>query len=1156
MTRGKNNIAFDQFQRYETMARLIGYHKAASNEKCTILELGSNEHKDLRLFLEDDDILFTDVVLTETMKNDPEFQFADGTDLQFADESFDFVVAADVFEHVSAEKRERFLLEAYRVAKKGVILCFPQDTKDVAAAENRVNTYYKTMAGEDFIWLKEHSVCGLPDTNEVDSILRKKQITYFKFQHGDITTWEKMWYCHFTTVFTPETVEYRADIDHYYNSKLYSSDVSDSNYRVFYVLSKLDDTAAWEKYIAESWESGHESQSRFLDTLLQTHINMHPLYEKNRMQQAVADKDRHIRNQEGLLKAAAQEQATLRAEYENIVQQVEAKEQHIRNQEDMLKAAEALRAEYENVVQQVEAKEQHIRNQEELLKAAAQQVEAKEQHIRNQENMLKAAEQEKNELRSRHEQETAQWAENVRSWLKNLEEKEKLIQSQNLHLEEMQQQKKALEKEFAQLEEVCEQTRTCLRELKELHAQEMNRLNDEVEEYRKNLEQLESTRNALAAETANVKAELAHYFEHYHAAIHQREELKVHAAQLELMYRTMEESTCWKMTKPLRTVLDFIKRILKANSFTALCIKGLKCLKENGFRYTWMKTRDKLRHRQNYLALANKPLYTPQELEAQRNHRFPKDVVFSIVVPLYNTPVEFLHEMIRSVEDQTYGKWELCMADGSDGEHGEVGKICRAYARKNNRIKYKKLEKNLGISGNTNACLDMASGDYIGLFDHDDLLHPAALYEVMKAICEQGADFIYTDENTFHHKPEDAFCPHFKPDYAPDTLRANNYICHFTVFKRSLLSGVGKFRPECDGSQDFDMVLRLTEKAKKIVHIPKILYYWRAHAGSVADSVGAKPYVIEAAHRAVRDHLQRVGLKGEVLDTVVPSMYRIRYEINGAPLVSILIPNCEHKADLQVCLESIYEKTTYRNFEVIVIENNSTSGEIFQYYKEIQKKWKNLKVVTWEKHFNYSAINNFGAKFAKGKHLLLLNNDVEIISPDWIQEMLMFSQRNDVGAVGAKLYYPDDTVQHAGLGLGLLTLAGHLHRHFDRRHPGYMGRLIYAQNLTGVTAACMMIRRDVWNRVKGLDETFEVAFNDVDLCMRIRQAGYLIVWTPFAELYHYESKSRGIEDTPEKRKRFEGEVHRFQTRWRKELDAGDPYFNPNFSLDKEDFTIK
>lgn len=583
--------------------------------------------------------------------------------------------------------------------------------------------------------------------------------------------------------------------------------------------------------------------------------------------------------------------------------------------------------------------------------------------------------------------------------------------------------------------------------------------------------------------------------------------------------------------------------------------KGLRSLSEQGVRCTWRAVKLKFRQHNNFKR-ARKPIYTPSQLHAQREEVFPREIRFSILVPLYNTPERFLREMIGSVQAQTYSNWELCLADGSDAEHARVGTVCGSYAASDPRVKYRKLEKNLGISGNTNACIDMATGDYIVLFDHDDWLHPAALHDVMQAICEQGADFIYTDENTFHTRPRDAYCPHFKPDFAPDTLRGNNYICHLTVFSAALLKEVGKFRPECDGSQDYDMILRLTEKAKKIVHVPKILYYWRAHSGSVADGVGAKPYVIAAAHKALQDHLDRIGLKGHVEDTFVPSIYKIRYEIEGEPLVSILIPNYEHKEDLQRCIESIYGKTTYRNFEIIVIENNSRSDEIFAYYKELQAQHDNLKVIVWDDIFNYSAINNFGASQAKGEYLLLLNNDTEVITPSWIEEMLMFAQRKEVAVVGVKLCYPDDTIQHAGLGIGILTLAGHLHRGFDRHHTGYMGRLAYAQDLSGVTAACVMIRRDAWDKVGGFDESFQVAFNDVDFCMRIRKEGYLIVFTPFAELYHFESRSRGTDESPEKRERFVGEVTRFQTRWAKELAAGDPYYNPNLTLDSEDFLVR
>ena len=690
---------------------------------------------------------------------------------------------------------------------------------------------------------------------------------------------------------------------------------------------------------------------------------------------------------------------------------------------------------------------------------------------------------------------------------------------------------------------------TCCKEQYRVSAEQCETLETELAQYKDQY-------HTSADRCGTLEAELAHYKEHYHAAIGQREALKIQLAEVQNAYSAISNAFFWKITKPFRVCLDALKRIFGKVAFFRLMGKGIRCLHENGWSYTWHKVKNKLKHRQEYTALTNTPLFTEEELEAQRTKVFPRSIKFSVVVPLYNTPEKFLHEMIRSVIDQTYADWELCMADGSDEAHGNVERICRQYMRKDLRIKYQRLEENLGISGNTNACLEMATGDYIGLFDHDDLLHPAALHEVMRAICEQDADFIYTDENTFHEKPEDAFCPHFKPDYAPDTLRSYNYICHFTVFSRELLDEVGNFRREFDGSQDYDMVLRLTEKASKIVHIPEILYFWRAHSGSTAGDISAKPYTMDAARRALGEHLDRVGLVGEVEDSSIPSTYRIKYTISGCPKVSIVIPNMDHADTLRTCISSILEKTTYENFEIVIIENNSRKEETFAYYDEL-KTDPRIQIVTWEGKFNYSAINNFGVReAATGEYILLLNNDIEVITPDWLQEMLMFAQRPDVGAVGAMLYYPDDTIQHAGVVLGIGGVAGHAHKYFPRGDFGYMSRATIAQDLSVVTAACVMLPRTVWDEVGGLDETFEVAFNDVDLCMRIRKAGYLIVWTPYAELYHYESKSRGAEDTPEKKKRFEGEVRRFQARWKSELAAGDPYYNPNLTLVREDFSVK
>ena len=585
--------------------------------------------------------------------------------------------------------------------------------------------------------------------------------------------------------------------------------------------------------------------------------------------------------------------------------------------------------------------------------------------------------------------------------------------------------------------------------------------------------------------------------------------------------------------------------------------KGIRSLLQFGVRTTWLRVRQKLHDTREARRLADHPLFTEAELQQQRQHVFPQNVLFSVVVPLYNTSEFFLRAMIDSVLAQTYANWELCLADGSDSDHAQVGSICEEYARRDGRVRYRHIGQNLGISGNTNECLRMAKGDFISLLDHDDVLHPAALHEVMRAICDLGADFVYTDENTFSEIPEDAYNPHFKPGFAPDTLRGNNYICHLTTFSRSLLDEAGGgFDGECDGAQDYDMILRLTEKAKRVAHIPQILYYWRAHAQSAALDAAAKPYASDSGKRALERHLQRVGLEGEVVPFEPGrTIYRIRYAIVGCPKVSIIVPNRDHLQDLQTCLESVFSKTTYPNYEIVIVENGSTSENLFDYYGKLQREHDNVQVINWSDAYDHSAINNYAAKSCDGDYLLLLNNDTEVISPDWIQEMLMFAQRGDVGAAGAKLYYPDGTIQHAGVGLGLCDLAAHYFCGVDGAHLGYMGRLVYAQDVSAVTGACMMVRRDVWDEVGGFDLGYPTDFNDIDLCMRIRKAGYLIVWTPHAELYHAESASRGPGAERLESKEFKASVLRFQKQWKHELEKGDPYFNPNFRLDSHVFAI-
>lgn len=556
----------------------------------------------------------------------------------------------------------------------------------------------------------------------------------------------------------------------------------------------------------------------------------------------------------------------------------------------------------------------------------------------------------------------------------------------------------------------------------------------------------------------------------------------------------------------------------------------------------------------------------PDEERARREREqvFERMVKISILVPLWNTPENFLREMIESVTAQTYQNWELCLADGSDGDHTYVETIVREYQEKDGRgrILYKKLEKNEGIAGNTNRCLAMATGEYIGLFDHDDILHPSALYEYVKVINEKNADYIYCDETTFKSGDINKMLTmHFKPDYAIDNLRANNYICHFSVFARQLLDGTELFRTKFDGSQDHDMILRLTDRAKNVVHVPKLLYYWRSHPGSVASDINAKPYAIQSAKDAVADHLKRHGYEHfQITSTrAFETIFKIRYQIIGDPKISIVIANKDHLEDLKRCITSIREKSTYENYEIIVVENGSETKEIFDYYEKL-KDDPQIKVVTYTEKgsFNYSKVNNFGVKEASGDYILLLNNDTQVITVNWMEELLMYAQREDVGAVGAKLYYGNKTIQHAGvvLQLGAHRTAGHSHYGQHRDNLGYMGRLCYAQDVSAVTGACLLVKKKLFEEVGGLDESFAISLNDVDFCLKLREKGLLNVFTPFAELYHFESVSRGLDDQGEKAARYNDESERFREKWKEVLEKGDPYYNPNFSLDRSDFALK
>ncbi|MBR0093472.1 MAG: glycosyltransferase family 2 protein [Lachnospiraceae bacterium] len=616
----------------------------------------------------------------------------------------------------------------------------------------------------------------------------------------------------------------------------------------------------------------------------------------------------------------------------------------------------------------------------------------------------------------------------------------------------------------------------------------------------------------------------------------------------------------WKLALPVRALArrsaNTLRRIKRQGSVGGV-IRKLRS----------KRTEKKMR---TYLGTGSFP--DADTRSAQEGRTFVKDIRFSILTPLYNTPERFLRDMIESVLGQTYPKWQLCLADASDEAHAYVARVVEEYREKDaarhpeGRIVYKKLAENGGISGNTNACLALASGNYIGLLDHDDILHPEVLYLYADRI-EEDADYLYCDETTFSGGSIDHMLTmHFKPDFAIDNLRANNYICHFSVFAKSLMDGEELFRTRFDGSQDHDMILRLTDRARHIVHIPRLLYYWRSHEGSTAAGIEAKTYAIEAARGAVADHLTRHGFRHFRITSTraFETIFKISYEIQGDPKISIVIPNRDHAQDLSRLIDSIFERSTYANFDVTIVENNSTE-ETLAFYDELCDGpfGDRIRIADYtgafgKRDFNFSSIVNYGVAESDGEYILLLNNDTEVVSADWMEEMLMYAQRKDVGAVGAKLLFPDGTVQHAGviIGLGAHRTAGHSHYGMSKENLGYMGRLCYAQNMSAVTGACMMVKRRVYEELGGFDETFVVSLNDVDFCLRLREAGYLNVFTPFAQLAHYESASRGLDDTGEKAKRYERESELFRMKWRNILENGDPYYNPNFTLDKSDYSLQ
>jgi len=643
----------------------------------------------------------------------------------------------------------------------------------------------------------------------------------------------------------------------------------------------------------------------------------------------------------------------------------------------------------------------------------------------------------------------------------------------------------------------------------------------------------------------------------------QLREASARVAYLEQEIFAIKSSIIWQLAMKFhkKVVEGIISQNTRSRKFYDLGRAGGQILIHDGIK-TFIQSVIRHFHNKNELncyqdwIIKNEPLPDALNQLKKNSQTFSYRPKISIIIPMWNTDRNCLRLAIESLINQVYDNWELCIVAVSSTKR-HIKRVLNEYSEKDSRIKVKLLGENKGITGNSNEALSLATGEFIGFLDHGDELAPFSLYEVVKLLNKNpNFHLIYSDEDKID-KIGNRKDPFFKPDWSPDLFLSQNYLCHLAIVRKKLIDSVGGFQSGYNGSQDYDLFLRVTEKiqANEIAHISKILYHRKIKGCSVANQLFEKPYAFISAKKALTDALTRRGIHGEILDGLFPGSYRIRYNIQNNPKVSIIIPTKDKVEILQKCILSILEKTTYQNYEIVIIDNQSRDDETFKYYNSLKTNLK-IKILHYDNSFNFSAINNYAVDHVDSPYILFLNNDMEVISGEWLSAMLEHAQREGVGAVGAKLYYPNNTIQHAGVIIGLGGVAGHSHKHFNKDHPGHRNRLRMIQNFSAVTAACLLMRKNVFQEIGGFNEDLANAFNDVDLCLKIRSAGYLIIFTPYSQFYHHESISRGYDDTPEKHENFLREISYIREHWGTMIDEGDPYYNPNLTLKKEDFSIK
>ncbi|HEY7129259.1 MAG TPA: glycosyltransferase, partial [Nitrospira sp.] len=693
--------------------------------------------------------------------------------------------------------------------------------------------------------------------------------------------------------------------------------------------------------------------------------------------------------------------------------------------------------------------------------------------------------------------------------------------------------------------------------------------------------------------TGDLFREHARYIERMHQHVEGLEQgidgatttLRRAIAERDKEIQSLLASASWRLTRPLRAARAFLastrasrtvlslKRAVRAGRTAEQSVRAVfrrnggvkqvlaktwRLLKREGlkgFIQRWASIRIEHRQYSDWIRCYDTISDDSRAAMHRRIEELARRPLLSVLMPVYNTNPQWLVEAIESVQRQLYPYWELCIADDASTDP-HIRSILDRYASADSRIKVTFRPTNGHISAASNTALEAATGEYVALMDHDDVLAEHALFWVAEVIANNpNAELIYSDEDKVDTKGNRS-TPYFKCDWNPELFLSHNMICHLGVYRTAMVRELRGFREGFEGAQDYDLALRCIERIapKEIIHIPRVLYHWRMHQGSTAAGLAAKPYAFEAGRKAISEHLQRRGISGCVEPLEDFMMHRIRYTLpDHLPLVSVIIPTRNGFDLLRRCITSLLEKTSYGNYEIIIVDNGTDQTEALNYLASLGSDSR-IRVLRDNRPFNFSALNNAASRLARGSLLALLNNDIEVISADWLSEMVSHALQPDVGAVGARLLYPDGTLQHGGVILGINGVSGHAHKRLPRHLSGYFHRAKLIQSVSAVTAACLVIRKEVYDKVGGLNESLEVALNDIDFCLRVREAGYRNVWTPYAELFHHESATRGYENTPEKALRFHRESQYLRERWGDVL-LRDPAYSPNLTLKSEDFSL-